>query len=328
MADKMYTFDTLYHLFSEELKKQNFSKSPKELYEPIIYTVSQSGKRLRPIFTLMACDLFGHDISEAMNQALAIELLHNFTLIHDDIMDEAPLRHGQQTVHKKWNQNIAILAGDTMYALAYRYAMDTDSEVMSPVLQTFNNTALEACEGQQMDINFENKPKVSKEDYLLMIKYKTAVLFGASMRIGALIGRAPKEDVDHLYLYGQNIGMAFQLKDDLLDLYGDLENFGKKTGLDIIESKKTYLYVAAIEKADEETKKKLRHCYRKDHPDPDKKIAEVKAIFDALQIEKVTQDAIEYYLNQSLYHLAQVNQPAERKTILENLAKKLMFRKK
>lgn len=328
MSMKMYTFEQLYRLFSEKLKKQNFSKNPKELYEPIVYTISQSGKRLRPIFTLMACNLFNDDLYKAMNQALAIELLHNFTLIHDDIMDEAPLRHGQQTVHEKWNKNLAILAGDTMYALAYRYAMKTDLALMPVVLETFNNTALEACEGQQMDINFENKKQVSKDDYMLMINYKTAVLFGASMRIGALVGGAPQKDVDLLYHFGQNIGMAFQLKDDLLDVYGDQERFGKQTGLDIIESKKTYLYVTAIELADEETKEKLRYCYRKDHPDKEKKIKEVKSIFDALNVEEVTQSAIEDYLVKSLYYLDKVNRPKEYKTILKDLAKQLMYRKK
>lgn len=328
MAEKMYTFDELFTIFSEELEKQNFSKSPKELYEPIIYTISQSGKRLRPIFTLMSCDLFGCDIRKALNQAIAIELLHNFTLVHDDIMDEAPLRHGKQTVHVKWNQNLAILAGDTMYALAYRYAMNAELDILPVLLQTFNNTALEACEGQQMDINFENKTGVSIEDYLLMIKYKTAVLFGASMRIGAVIARAPEKDVHHLYQYGLNIGMAFQLKDDLLDLYGETSSFGKKTGIDIIEGKKTYMYIMALEKADPKTREKLAHAYRKDHPDPEQKIVEVKSIFDQLNIEEITQQVIEGYLNKSLEHLDQVDRPKENKMVLEHLAKRLMFREK
>lgn len=324
----MYTFEELYTIFSEELKKQNFSKSPKELYEPIIYTISQSGKRLRPIFTLMACDLFGCDINKAMNQAIAIELLHNFTLIHDDIMDEAPVRHGQETVHMKWNQNLAILAGDTMYALAYKYALNAELNILPTLMHTFNNTALEACEGQQMDINFEKREIVSLDEYLLMIKYKTAVLFGASMHIGGIIAKAEDEDIEHLYQYGLNIGLAFQLKDDLLDLYGQTANFGKKTGIDIIEGKKTFLYIKALELADEETRKQLTHHYRNAHPDREQKIADVKNIFDQLNIEDITQKTIEDYLNNSLFHLEQVNRPKENKLILENLAKKLMFREK
>ncbi len=324
----MYSFEQLYQIFSDELEKQNFTKNPKELYEPIAYTLSQSGKRLRPIFTLMACDLFGGDIYKSISQALAIELLHNFTLIHDDIMDEAPLRHGQETVHTRWNQKLAILAGDTLYALAYRYVMQSDIKYLPAILETFNNTALEACEGQQMDINFENLDVVSKDDYLMMSNYKTAALFGASMRIGAIIAGAPKEDIKLLSLYGRNLGMAFQLRDDLLDLYGEQKDFGKKTGLDIIENKKTYLFVAAMELADSETRDQLWSCYHDMQVGPDEKIAKVKGIFDRLDIETVTNEAIENYVNQSLESLDKVNRYKEDKVILEKLAKQMVSRKK
>ena len=324
----MYSFEQLYQIFSEELGKQNFTKSPKELYEPIVYTLAQSGKRLRPIFTLMACDLFGGDIYKSIPQALAIELLHNFTLIHDDIMDEAPLRHGQETVHTRWNQKLAILAGDTLYALAYRYVMQSDIETLPAILETFNSTALEACEGQQMDINFESLDVVSKDDYLLMSNYKTAALFGASMQIGAIIAGAPNEDIEFMSQYGRNLGMAFQLRDDLLDLYGEQKDFGKKTGLDIIENKKTYLFVAAMELADEETKKHLWTCYHDSNIDPQEKINKVKGIFDSLDIETVTNEAIEDYINQSLTSLENVNRPKESKVVLEKLAVKLSSRKK
>lgn len=328
MQSMMYSFEQLYNIFSDELEKQNFNKSPKELYEPITYTLSQSGKRLRPIFTLMACDLFGGDIYKSIPQAMAIELLHNFTLIHDDIMDEAPLRHGQETVHTRWNQKLAILAGDTMYALAYKYAMQSDVETLPGILQTFNNTALEACEGQQMDINFESLGVVTKADYLLMSNYKTAALFGASMRVGSIIARASENDIELLALYGRNIGMAFQLRDDLLDLYGKQIDFGKKTGLDIVKNKKTYLYVTAMELADDTTKEKLHSCYQGSEVDPEEKIEKIKGIFDKLSIEKVTNDAIEAYLNQSLAHLKKVSCPEGDKVILETLAKKMMFRKR
>ncbi|MBE0651986.1 MAG: polyprenyl synthetase family protein [Bacteroidales bacterium] len=324
----MYSFEQLYQIFSEELGKQNFTKSPKELYEPIAYTLSQSGKRLRPIFTLMASDLFGGDIYKSIPQALAIELLHNFTLVHDDIMDEAPLRHGQETVHTRWNQKLAILAGDTLYALAYRYVMQSDKEMLPAILETFNSTALEACEGQQMDINFESLDMVSKEEYLLMSNYKTAALFGASMRIGSIIAGAPEKDVDLLALYGRNLGMAFQLRDDLLDLYGEQKDFGKKTGLDIIENKKTYLFVAAMELADDDTKELLWSYYHNNKINQEEKIAKVKGIFDSLNIEKVTNQAIEDYVNQSLTSLEKVDQPKENKVVLEKLAKQMISRKK
>ncbi len=324
----MYSFEQLYQIFSEELGKQNFTKSPKELYEPIAYTLSQSGKRLRPIFTLMACDLFGGDIYQSIPQALAIELLHNFTLVHDDIMDEAPLRHGQETVHTRWNQKLAILAGDTLYALAYRYVMQSDKDLLPAILETFNSTALEACEGQQMDINFENLDLVSKDEYLLMSNYKTAALFGASMRIGAIIAEAPEADVDLLSQYGRNLGMAFQLRDDLLDLYGAQKDFGKKTGLDIIENKKTYLFVTAMELADDKTRDLLWSCYHDPQVEPEEKIRKVKSIFDRLGIEKVTNEAIENYIREGLDSLEKVNRPAESKVVLEKLAKKLISRNK
>lgn len=324
----MYTFEQLYQIFSEELGKQNFTKSPKELYEPIAYTMSQSGKRLRPIFTLMACDLFGGDIYKSIPQALAIELLHNFTLVHDDIMDEAPIRHGQETVHTRWNQKLAILAGDTLYALAYRYVMQSDKEMIPAILETFNTTALEACEGQQMDINFESLDVVSKEDYLLMSNYKTAALFGASTRIGAIIAGAPEEDTELLSQYGRNLGMAFQLRDDLLDLYGKQKDFGKKTGLDIIENKKTYLFVAAMELADEETKKHLWSCFHDPKADPEEKISKVKGIFDSLDIENATNEAIENFINQALTSLNKINRPRESKEVLEKLALQMVSRKK
>jgi geranylgeranyl diphosphate synthase, type II len=324
----MYSFEQLYQIFSEELGKQNFAKSPKELYEPIAYTLSQSGKRLRPIFTLMASDLFGGDIYKSIPQALAIELLHNFTLIHDDIMDEAPLRHGQETVHTRWNQKLAILAGDTLYALAYRYVMQSDKEQLPSILETFNSTALEACEGQQMDINFESLDVVSKADYLQMSNYKTAALFGASMRIGAIIAGAPDKDIELLSQYGRNLGQAFQLRDDLLDLYGEQKKFGKKTGLDIIENKKTYLFVTAMELADDETKKELWSWYHDSNVDADEKIAKVKGIFDSLNIEQITNEAIEDYINRSLDSLEHVDRPRESKVVLEKLAVKLSSRKK
>ena len=324
----MYTYEELYKLFSSHLGKQSFSKDPKELYEPIVYSLSQCGKRLRPIFTLMACDLFEGNIQKALPQALAIELLHNFTLMHDDLMDQSPIRHGKETVFKKWNPNMAILAGDALYVLAYDYILQADLEILPDILSTFNKTALKACEGQQLDLNFENRKIVSLADYIEMIRLKTALLFGASLKIGALIARASTEDTQHIYEFGINIGLGFQLKDDLLDLYGNEKVFGKKTGLDIIENKKTYLFTKAMATADPETKELLLDYFHGKELPEKEKIRYFRKIFDKLDIEKLTNDAIYNYLNTGLEKLDMIDCPEERKQTLKNLAHTIISRKK
>jgi len=324
----MYSHEELYTIFSEHFKDQSFSRDPKELYEPIIYALSQKGKRIRPILALMACDLFGEDIQKALPQAVALELLHNFTLIHDDIMDQSPMRHGKDTVFKKWSPGTAILAGDTLYVLAYRYATHADKNILPDILYTFNETALEACEGQQKDLNFERKESITKEDYLEMSRMKTAVLFGASLKIGAIIAHASQKDADLLAGFGTNIGLGFQLMDDLLDLYGEEEIFGKKTGIDIIENKKTFLFVSAIERADEATKEKLRSYYRDGEMEPQQKIKAVEAIFDKLNIQQITQQAIKDYYNKALEQLNQIDSPDANKEMLKRLAYMLIYRKK
>ncbi len=324
----MYTYEELYKLFSNHLGKQSFSKNPKELYEPIVYSLSQCGKRLRPIFTLMACDLFEGNIQKALPQALAIELLHNFTLMHDDLMDQSPIRHGKETVFKKWNPNMAILAGDALYVLAYDYILQADLEILPDILSTFNKTALKACEGQQLDLNFENRKIVSLADYIEMIRLKTALLFGASLKIGALIARASTEDTQHIYEFGINIGLGFQLKDDLLDLYGNEKVFGKKTGLDIIENKKTYLFTKAMATADPETKELLLDYFHGKELPEKEKIRYFRKIFDKLDIEKLTNDAIYNYLNTGLEKLDMIDCPEERKQTLKNLAHTIISRKK
>ena len=324
----MYTYEELYKIFSNHLGKQSFSKNPKELYEPIVYSLSQCGKRLRPIFTLMACDLFEGNIQKALPQALAIELLHNFTLMHDDLMDQSPIRHGKETVFKKWNPNMAILAGDALYVLAYDYILQADLEILPDILSTFNKTALKACEGQQLDLNFENRKIVSLADYIEMIRLKTALLFGASLKIGALIARASTEDTQHIYEFGINIGLGFQLKDDLLDLYGNEKVFGKKTGLDIIENKKTYLFTKAMATADPETKELLLDYFHGKELPEKEKIRYFRKIFDKLDIEKLTNDAIYNYLNTGLEKLDMIDCPEERKQTLKNLAHTIISRKK
>jgi len=324
----VYTYEELFKLFSGHLGKQSFSKNPKELYEPIVYSLSQCGKRLRPIFTLMACDLFEGNIQKALPQALAIELLHNFTLMHDDLMDQSPIRHGKETVFKKWNPNMAILAGDALYVLAYDYTLQADIEILPDILSTFNKTALKACEGQQLDLNFEKKRIVSLEDYIEMIRLKTALLFGASLKIGAIIARASAKDTQHIYEFGINIGLGFQLKDDLLDLYGNEKVFGKKTGQDILENKKTYLFTKAMATADPETKKLLLDYFHEEDLPEKEKIQYFRKIFDTLDIERLTNDAICNYLNKGLEKLDMIDCPEDRKQILRNFAHTMINRKK
>jgi len=323
----MYSHSELYSIFSNHLQNQSFSRDPKELYEPIIYALGQKGKRIRPILTLMACDLFGEDINKALPQATALELLHNFTLIHDDIMDRSPIRHGIETVFKKWDPNMAILAGDTLYVLAYRYATQAEPDLLPSILDTFNETALEACEGQQKDLNFEKKEIVSTDEYLEMSRLKTAVLFGASLKIGAIIARASSRDASLLAGFGTNMGLGFQLMDDLLDLYGDEEIFGKKTGVDIIENKKTFLFVTAIEHADPFTRKELYGYYKNTDIKPEEKIKAVTAIFNQLSIKEITQKTIRDYYNNAIKQLDLIDRPEASKEALKRLAYKLIYRK-
>jgi len=324
----VYTYEELFALFSSHLKNQSFSNDPKELYEPIMYSLSQSGKRLRPVFTLMACDLFGGDIEKALPQALAIELLHNFTLIHDDLMDQSPIRHGKETVFKKWNPKLAILSGDALFALAYDYTLQAEVQQLPEVLKIFNKTALQACEGQQLDLNFEQRKNVSLEDYLEMIRLKTAVLFGASLKIGALIAHASERNMQLIYDFGLNVGMGFQLKDDLLDLYGNEEVFGKKTGQDILENKKTYLFIKALATADPKTKDILLDYFQERQLSEEEKILAFRKIFDELDIEKLTNDAICSYFDKGMEKLDEIALPEERKLPLRKLAQSMMNRKK
>lgn len=226
----MHSIQYLQAKFKNALDAQKFNFDPPELYQPIGYTLALGGKRLRPVLMLMGCDLFDGDIEKAIPAAIGLEIFHNFTLLHDDIMDKAPIRRGKPSVYKKWNTNIAILSGDTMFAIAYNYVAETEKELLPDVLKVFTQTAKEVCEGQQYDLNYEVQANVSLNDYMNMIRLKTAVLFSASLKIGAIIADADANDIKNLHLFGENTGMAFQLRDDLLDVYGIEEKFGKKTG--------------------------------------------------------------------------------------------------
>ncbi len=324
----MYSQKEFLQYFEEELAKQHFGGTPAQLYEPIHYSLSLYGKRLRPVLTLMACSLFDDDFKKALPQAIAIELFHNFTLIHDDIMDNAPVRRGKKTVFKKWDQNTAILSGDTLFAKAYQYAQMADKEILGDVLSVFSQTAIEVCEGQQFDLEFENRNDVSVEEYLEMIRLKTGVLFASSLKIGSFIGNAPKEDTENLYNFGIAIGLGFQLEDDLLDTYGDVAVFGKKTGGDIVTNKKTYLYLKALEKADDKTRQELIRLYNEPLQDEEQKINTVKGFFSELGVEKDTSLLIDEYFNESMHYLDKVNADEDKKNELRTIAKRMIHRVK
>jgi geranylgeranyl diphosphate synthase type II len=323
----MYSQQELSKFFEEKLREERFDGNPHQLYDPIQYMLDLGGKRLRPVLTLMGYGLFGDDLEKALPQAIAIELFHNFTLIHDDIMDNAPVRRGKTTVYKKWDSNTAILSGDTLFALAYQYAQKADSDILGEVLSVFSRTAIEVCEGQQMDLEFEKKNDVSVEEYIEMIRLKTGVLFAASLKIGSLIARASKEDSETLYKFGEVIGLGFQLQDDYLDTFGDEKIFGKKTGGDIVTNKKTFLYLKALEKADDTTRKQLIDLYSKTGDD-EEKIGTVKNIFRELKVDNDNIELINQYFNESISFLDKLNASDEKKQELRKVAENMIKREK
>ncbi|MBG0782197.1 MAG: polyprenyl synthetase family protein [Bacteroidales bacterium] len=283
------------------IRQQKFEGHPPALYAPIAYIMEQGGKRLRPLLTLLACDLFNGDIKDALYPALAVEVFHNFTLVHDDIMDKAPLRRGKETIFKKWNADVAILSGDTMFALAYQYTLKTKTQLVPSILQVFSKAAIEVCEGQQLDMDFEREETVNIEDYLNMIRLKTAVLLGASLEIGAVVAQASPKQVKAIYDFGIALGMAFQLKDDLLDVYGNQDDFGKMSGGDIAANKKTYLMLNALQLADDQTKARLKWLYKPDNTiEKSSKINEVKAIFAHLNVRAEVEKVMQAYYHQAL----------------------------
>jgi len=324
----MKGYETYIALFEKHLRQQEFNHYPVELYQPISYTLSLPGKRIRPVLTLMACELFSGACEAALPQALAIELFHNFTLIHDDIMDDAPIRRGKETVFKKWNANIAILSGDTLFALAYQYAMQANKEILPDILRVFNNTAIEVCEGQQYDLNYETNNQVTVDEYIEMIRLKTAVLFGASLKIGALIGGASSQDAKSLYNFGLNIGLGFQLKDDLLDTFGDEHVFGKKTGGDILTNKKTYLYLHTLERADKKDSALLRRLYNTPAKSSKEKIDQVISIFKKLKVYAAANKKIDMYIEKGMLSLDEINVSEEAKDRLRVVAHKMIDRQK
>lgn len=274
------------------IQQYTFGKEPKELYEPIDYLMGLGGKRIRPLLTLLAYRLYKSDYQQIFSQASSVEVFHNFTLMHDDIMDEAPLRRGMPTVHEKWNANTAILSGDVMLVKAYEMLLDTPQELLRDALRIFSRTAAEVCEGQQLDMNFEQLGTVSEEAYLNMIRLKTAVLLGFALQLGGLLAEAPAEELEKLYAFGVNVGIGFQLKDDLLDVYADKAKFGKQVGGDIIANKKTYLLIKALELADGAVKDELAEWIRQETVDKEAKVKGVTRIYDLIGIRQLTENKI------------------------------------
>jgi len=317
----MKTLVELREIIRNSISTIDLNQNPYELYEPISYILSLGGKRLRPALCLLACDMVGGNVDATIETAIGIEIFHNFTLLHDDIMDNAEIRRGQQTVHKKWDENVAILSGDTMMAIAYEYIMKAPVGFRSKVFSVFNKTVIEVCEGQQYDMNFETRNDVSIDEYLNMIRLKTAVLLAGSLKIGAIIGDADEQTADKLYNFGENIGIAFQLKDDLLDVFSDVEKFGKATGGDIISNKKTYLYLKAFELANPEQLEQLKTLFLTDSSIPDKeKINKVKSIYQILNIKEETEKQIELYYQKAQEYLVQVNIEEGKKSELISFA--------
>jgi geranylgeranyl diphosphate synthase type II len=321
-------YDLLLSQFSSHLenyRKALSSKQPIELYEPENYILSLDAKRIRPLLTLISCDLFDKDPKQALNAALAIEVFHNFSLIHDDILDKAPLRRGQKTVHEKWNVNVGILSGDVMMVKAFDILNGYDAETLKLLLNIFIKTSVEVCEGQQLDMNFENSSSITVNEYKQMITFKTAVLLGCSLQMGSICAKANAEDQNNCYEFGKHLGIAFQLLDDMLDVYsGDPKKFGKQLGGDILANKKTYLLLKALELANSKQKQDLQNLLS--ITDAEEKIKGIVAIYDALNIKDLVQEEANKHTNEAIKHLQLINADMNKKKALENMAHALLKR--
>lgn len=322
-----HTNDEMLELFEAALQQMQTPEEPKLLYTPIIYSMSGGGKRLRPVLLLLTAEAFGGDVAKAMPAALAVEVFHNFTLLHDDIMDNAAVRRGKPSVFAKWGGNVAILSGDAMLITAYKLLASLGTELLPRVIHLFNEMALEVCEGQQYDMDFESMQRVSVEEYILMIERKTSALLSGSAMIGATLAGAADEDIRKIYRFATELGLAFQLQDDMLDSYGD-EALGKKIGGDILEGKQTYLMVQAMERADREQREVLRTTHKCAELSDAEKIARVKALYDLLDVKHATEQQIELRFERALSILDSLSIAEERKGHLREFARNLMGRKK
>lgn len=312
--------------FSEFLNSYNVEREPKNLYQPIKYILNLGGKRLRPVLTLMTTACFDGDVDRAMDAALAVEVFHNFSLIHDDIMDAAPLRRGQETVHEKWDLNTGILSGDAMLIRAYQLFENYPPETFRELAKLFSKTALEVCEGQQYDIDFETRLQVSIPEYLKMIEYKTAVLVGAAMQMGAIVANASIEDQIRCYDFGKNLGIAFQLQDDYLDAFGNPEIFGKQVGGDILENKKTYLFLKAIENGSPEVRTELTQLFQNNAIKPENKVSKTLELFVRSEANLATKAAISFYTKAAFDVLETINISDPNKQTLKDFGTELMTR--
>ena len=323
----MYSFDELLQQTEQEVQALHFDDKPQSLFDPITYILSLGGKRIRPVLTLMACNLYSETIHQAIKPALGLEVFHNFTLLHDDLMDNADKRRNRETVHIKWNPNTAILSGDAMLIAAYRLIGETTEAHLKPVLDLFSQTAMEICGGQQYDMEFETRNDVSEAAYLEMIRLKTAVLFGCALKTGAIVANAPQTDQEHLYQFGICMGLAFQLQDDLLDVYGDTATFGKNIGGDILCNKKTFLLINALQKATQTQGDELRQWIAMPQFDPFEKIAAVTALYNQIGVREMAKNKIKAYFEQAMTHLDALQVPAERLTVLTGVCERLLNRK-
>ena len=305
-----------------------YERKPKSLYDPIEYVLAAGGKRIRPSFVLMAYNLFHDDVDRILPVATALETYHNYTLLHDDLMDKADMRRGRPTVHKKWDDNTAILSGDTMLVLAYEHLAKCDTKYLKPALDLFTETALEVSEGQQFDMEFETRNDVAEEEYIEMIRLKTSVLLACALKMGAVVAGASDADANALYAFGEKVGLAFQLQDDLLDVYGDPKVFGKAIGGDITSNKKTFMLINAFNRADAGTRAELERWTTATDFDPAEKIAAVTEIYNRLGIDKLAEQRIKEYFEQSRQHLDELSVSDDRKAVLREYTERMMNRKK
>jgi len=322
----MYTLEQLQQMVSHAIDALPQTREPRGLYAPIDYVLSLGGKRIRPIMVLMAYNMYKEDVEKALMPAIGLETYHNFTLLHDDLMDRADVRRGMPTVHKKWDDNTAILSGDNMLVLAMQRIADCDNAHISAVVQLFTQTAIEIDEGQQYDMEFETRNDVAEEEYIEMIRLKTSVLLACALKMGAILADAPADDTAALYAFGEKLGLAFQLQDDYLDVYGDFQTFGKKIGGDILCNKKTYMLINALRLANAEQRTMLQQWIDAENPVPEEKIEAVTALYNEIGIPAMAQTRIDEYFKEAIGYLEKVSLPIERKVGLREMAERLMHR--
>jgi geranylgeranyl diphosphate synthase type II len=323
-SSQLLSIDHLLKIYVEKSQKVSFNETSSVTNEPVYYFISNDGKSIRPLLLLAACNMFDGDVDEALNPAFGVQMFHNFTLVHDDIMDESNIRRGEPTVHKKYGVNSAIITGDIMMIYAYDYLSKVDTSILHDVLTNFNLTAIRIIEGQQMDIDFESRMDVTEEEYIKMIGFKTSVLLAESLRIGSIIAKTSDENKELIYNFGLNLGLAFQIKDDWLDAFGSGEKFGKKIGGDIVQNKKTMLFVKAWELADEKVKEKITALMS--HENEEEKIQSMLAIYNQLGVDRLIEDLMAEYFQKGLDYLEKIDIEKERKQSLIDFAHKIYFR--